>query len=81
MQPGDAKHIGDSLQHAEPVQLRLTVNDSYPAAVPLQSTPPTLLDNLPRLPPEMEYRITGRNLILLDTGANLVVDILRGAFS
>ncbi len=83
MQPanGDAKHIGESLRHAEPVQLHLNFNDTYPPDVPLQSTPPTLLENLPKLPPEMEYRIVGRDLILLDAKAGLVVDILTGAFS
>jgi len=31
--------------------------------------------NLPQLPKEVEYRIVGRDLILLDVGTNLVVDI------
>jgi hypothetical protein len=49
--------------------------------VPLQSTPPSLLENLPPLPPEIEYRITGADLVLLDAKANMVVDIIRGVFS
>lgn len=81
MQPGDAAQVRQSLRRAEPVQLQLHVNESYPDDVPLQSTPPTLLANLPKLPPEIEYRITGRDLILLDTRANLIVDIIHGAFS
>jgi hypothetical protein len=83
MEPGDgdAKRIRESLRHAEPVQLRLNVNDSYPAQVPLQSTPPTVLANLPELPSEIEYRITGRDLVLLDTKANLVIDVMTGVFS
>jgi len=78
---GDGDHIGQSLRHAEPVQLHLEINASYPEQVPLQSTPPSLLENLPALPPEIEYRITGRDLVLLDAKANLIVDIIRGVFS
>jgi hypothetical protein len=81
MQPGDARDIRQSLRNAEPVQLHLEINESYPANVPLQSTPPSLLENLPALPPEIEYRITGQDLILLDAKANLIVDMIRGVFS
>ena len=81
MKPEDGNHIAQSLRHAEPVQLHLEINDSYPERVPLQSTPPSLLENLPALPPEIEYRITGRDLVLLDAKANLIVDVIRGVFS
>jgi len=80
MRPADAPHVRQSLQHAEPVRLHLHVGDTYPAHVPLQSTPPTILENLPKLPPEIEYRITGRDLVLLDTKANLVLDIIENVF-
>ncbi|MGA2714268.1 MAG: hypothetical protein ABSG41_14265 [Bryobacteraceae bacterium] len=71
------KRIEASLHHAEPVQLRLRVNDAYPPDVPLQSTPPSLLTNLPPLPKEVEYRVAGHDLILLDAKANLVVDLIE----
>lgn len=35
---------------------------------------------LPKLPPELEYRSAGVVLLLVDTHANLVVDVLHGAF-
>jgi hypothetical protein len=41
--------------------------------------PPYLLAALPRLPAVLQYRLVGRDLILLDIDANLVVDILRDA--
>jgi hypothetical protein len=78
---GDGDHIGQSLRHAEPVQLHLEINERYPEGIPLQSTPPSLLENLPALPPEIEYRITGRDLVLLDAKADLIVDVIRGVFS
>jgi hypothetical protein len=81
VQPADGNHIAQSLRHAEPVQLHLQINERYPEIVPLQSTPPSLLENLPSLPPEIEYRITGADLVLLDAKANLIVDIIRGVFS
>jgi|ERR1035441_5097353 hypothetical protein len=81
MQPGDGAHIGQSLRHAEPVHIRLKVNDRYPHHIPLQSTPPSLLENLPKLPPDIEYRIAGTDLVLLDTKANLIIDLIPGMFS
>ncbi len=77
----DGAAIRQSLRSAEPVQLHLAINEKYPDGVPLQTTPPSLLENLPVLPPDIEYRITGQDLVLLDAKANLVVDIIRGVFS
>jgi hypothetical protein len=76
MQGGDSKRIKESLKHAEPVELQLRVNDSYPTKVPLQSTPPTLLLNLPKLPEELEYRLVGRSLVLRCGKGNLIVDFI-----
>src|SRR5882724_620380 len=53
MKPGNADKVKQSLKSSEPVVLRVRVNDRYPKNAPLQSTPPTLLMNLPRLPPEV----------------------------
>jgi hypothetical protein len=76
----DGGRIRASLRHAEPVQgLKLDVNQEYPATTAMQSTPPTLLADLPKLPKELEYRIVGRELILLDAAANLIVDLLPDA--
>jgi hypothetical protein len=48
---GPAK-VGTSLRHDEPVhELKLQVNAVYPERVPLQTTPPSILTNLPPLPP------------------------------
>jgi hypothetical protein len=40
---------------------------------------PCVLNALPLLPDDLEYRIVGRDLVMVDTHANLVVDILRNA--
>ena len=60
-------------------QVRLKVNGIYPDAVAETSFPPTLLQQLPTLPEELAYRIVGRDLVLVDTKANLVVDLLHEA--
>ena len=73
-----AARVQKSLKRAEPVKLALRVNETYPQHVPLQSVPPTLLQNLPKLPPELEYRVVGHALVLRDIGANLIVDLLPG---
>lgn len=53
------------------------VNEVYPELRELATVPPVLLQRLPRLPDGLEYRLFGRHLILRDTTANLVVDVLR----
>lgn len=60
-----------------PAKVTVDVNTVYPTTLPLETFPPALLRKLPDLPPELEYRIVGRSLILRDVKANLIVDILR----
>jgi len=73
------KQIRSSLRHSEPTEMELQVNQSYPERVALQSTPPTLLLNLPELPNGLEYRILGRELVLRDSDANIIVDYVPNA--
>jgi hypothetical protein len=60
-----------------PKATKLSVNMVYPTSLPLATFPAKLLRALPDLPPELEYRIVGRDLILRDVKANLVVDFVR----
>ena len=77
MRSKDGALIRTSFQRAEPIKGgHLEVNAAYPDGLPLQSMPPSLLLNLPRLPKELEYRFVGRELILRDTQANLIVDVI-----
>jgi hypothetical protein len=76
MKGSDSAHVQQSLRHAEPVRIPLQVDKSWPNTVPLQSTPPTLLMNLPNLDPGLDYRVVGHNLVLRDAKANLIVDFL-----
>lgn len=60
-----------------PMKMKVDINTIYPTDIPLATFPPALLRTLPDLPPELEYRIVGRSLILRDVKANLIVDIMR----
>jgi hypothetical protein len=66
-----------ALVHELPKNVKVDINTVYPTTIPLITFPPALLRTLPDLPPELEYRIVGRNLILRDVKANLIVDVLR----
>jgi hypothetical protein len=80
LQGPEGPKVRASLRRAEPLpNIRLEVNQRYPQKLPLQSTPPTLLLNLPRLPGELQYRIVGSTLVLYDTLSNLIVDLLPDA--
>lgn len=57
--------------------VRLRVNGIYPDAIAETTFPSTLLQKLPTLPEELSYRIAGRDLVLVDRRANLVVDLLH----
>jgi len=62
-----------------PKQQPPAVNAEYPEKAPLATVPPLLLKKLPPLIDGLEYRFMGRDLIILDRKANLIVDFLREA--
>jgi len=70
---------GNPRNAEEPAKVVLAVNAKYPAKAPLSTVPPSVLLALPKLPEGLEYRFVGRHLILFDSKANLIVDILRNA--
>ena len=55
-----------------------TVHEPFPWEVGA-AMPVSLLPVLPVLPDELQYRFVGRDLVLIDVHADLVVDILRFA--
>jgi hypothetical protein len=55
------------------------VNAAYPDSAPLSTVPPTLLLRLPKLPKEVEFRFVGRDLVLYDAYADLIVDFVPNA--
>lgn len=57
----------------------LRVNMEWPGAVPINFMPTRALSALPQLPPELQYRLIGRTLVLWDHHADLIIDFLPGA--
>ena len=58
---------------------RIRINTLYPSELPVSTVPFRLLSVLPPLPAELEYRIVGPDLVLLDIDAQMAVDVLRNA--
>lgn len=61
----------------EPRVFRLRVNDTFPWIL-ASAMFPCVIDALPPLPLELQYRIVGWDLVLIDVHASLIVDILPG---
>jgi hypothetical protein len=59
----------------------LAVNARYPDEVPVSTMPPQVLEALPKLPEEIEYRFIQNNLILFDSHAHIIADYMIRAFN
>jgi hypothetical protein len=57
-----------------PALPNLNVNDRYPDSVPLSTMPPQVLESLPKLDEDIEYRFIGERLVLMDAHAHIVID-------
>lgn len=71
--------LSRTIRQGEPLNLELRVNQVYPATVPVTTVPPTLLQQLPKLPRNLEYRIVNRDFVLEDVKSRLVVDFIKDA--
>lgn len=77
---GDGPALKASIMDENPGIPALAVNERYPDAVPLSTIPPQVLQGLPKLPEEMEFRFIGNDLILMDVHAHIIADFIRNAF-
>jgi hypothetical protein len=68
-----------SILDENPVGMKVHVNMRYPDTVPLSTVPPEVLQTLPELSEDMEYRFIGRHLILLDAHAHVIADFIENA--
>jgi hypothetical protein len=75
----EGKELMASILDENPVGMKLSVNMRYPDSVPISTVPPEVLQTLPRLSEDMEYRFIGRHLILLDSHAHVVADFIPDA--
>jgi hypothetical protein len=58
--------------------LKPVINKVYPAPEALPTMPPLVLNNLPRLPDNLQYRYYGRSVVLLDGDLEIIVDFIPG---
>ena len=77
--PGGRALRAEIYDEAPKRTFRIRVNTRYPSELPVSTVPYRLLSILPPLPAELEYRIVGPDLVLLDIDAQMVVDVLRNA--
>ncbi len=70
-----------AIMDENPEEFEHAILGTYPKTRPLSTVPPNILAKLPALPPRIEYRFLGRDLILHDTDANVIVDRLPHAIS
>lgn len=75
----DRKQLKASIMDENPGPVKIAVNGRYPDEIPLATMPPQVLDRLPKLPQELEYRFIGDRLILLDVHAHIIVDVIERA--
>ena len=61
-------------------RVALRVNGTFPWLLGAAMFP-CVIQALPELPPELQYRIVGTDLVLIDVHASLIVDILPSALA
>jgi hypothetical protein len=75
----DRKEIRKIVLDDEIKPIPIRVNYPYPDENAFAEMPPTLLLKLPVLPKQVKYRYVGRNLFLVDTDNNLIIDYMPNA--
>lgn len=75
----DRVELRNIVFEGETAAVKVRVNYPYPDQTELVEMPATVLLNLPQLPPEVKYRFVGRNLLLVDSETNLILDYMTNA--
>jgi hypothetical protein len=76
----DGAALKASIMDENPGVPKIVVNERYPDTVPLSTIPPQVLEGLPKLPEEMEFRFVGNALVLMDVHAHIIADYIPDAF-
>jgi hypothetical protein len=75
----EGKQLRASIMDENVKPITLKVNQRYPDEIPIATMPPEVLQALPKLPEELEYRFLSEQLILLDRHAHIIVDFIVDA--
>ena len=73
------KETKQALKEDKPEVVSFKVNGPYPDKEPVATMTPNLLQAMPALPKDIEYRFIGKHLILRDARANLIIDYIPNA--
>jgi hypothetical protein len=69
----------EAMKEDKPAVVSFKVNGPYPDKQPVATVPPNVLEALPELPKDIEYRFIEKHLILRDARANLIIDYIPNA--
>jgi hypothetical protein len=75
----DGPSMRQQIMEDNPGRVQLRVNARYPEGIPVTTMPTPILESLPKLPDDIEYRFIGERLVLLDVHAQLIVDFMTDA--
>jgi len=75
----DGQQLKASIMDEYSGSVKLAVNTRYPDSVPISTMPPQVLQTLPKLSEDLEYRFIGDNLIIFDVHAHVVADFIENA--
>jgi hypothetical protein len=67
------------MKEDKPTAVSFKINGPYPDKQPLVTVPPTMLQALPPLPKDIEYRFVDKHMILRDVRANSIIDYIPDA--
>jgi hypothetical protein len=70
---------GNPVEETPSVPVQVAVNAVYPEEASTSTVPATLLQRLPKLPKQLDFRFVGRHLVLRDAEAGLIVDVVPNA--
>lgn len=79
MRPVTDAGICEAVRDDNPGEFGYPINAEYPKNRPVSTVPPSILAALPRLPDDVFYRFLGRDLILHDARANIILDRIDDA--
>lgn len=75
----DGANVRGAIFDDAPPPQKIVVMTEYPTGSPVATVPAQILELLPVLPKELEYRFIGTDLILFDVSAYLMVDVVPHA--
>lgn len=68
--------LRSSIMDENPQDIVVRVNDRYPEGAPLSTMPPQILDALPKMPEDLQFRFIGEDFVIVDNHAYIIADFV-----